>query len=63
MEESLTHNVDESFGTTVAVLIMSHARVLARLVAAESVVERQTRPVTDNLVVVLPIIIGQRISR
>lgn len=62
MNGKRTDDVDEALGGGVAVLVVGDARIFARLVAAEAVVEHEARPVADDLVVVAPEVVGVRIG-
>ena len=48
----LTDDVDEGLGAGVAVLIVGHARVFARLLAAQPVVEEEARAVACRQTIV-----------
>lgn len=62
MEKRLTDDIDYGLGGGVAVLVVGDTRVLAGLVAAQAVVEHQSRPISYDLTLELPEVVGLGIS-
>ena len=59
----LTDDIYYGLGRGVAVLVVGDTGILAGLVAAEAVVEHQSRPISDDLTLELPEVVGLGISR
>ena len=63
LKVSLTDDIDKCFGATVSMLIVSNTGVLAGLITAQAVIKSETWTISNNLMVVLPVIVCLRVSR